>query len=126
MDLYDFLKQMVALDFAHIATAAAIVGGIVFGIIEIVDSRLKRPQTATDPGNPGLNRNVKFWGAIILSFLLPFLAYVYVNNVDGKPINENGIFLAAGVGFMASQGIHWVTEGVTRDKKPDPDTNLPT
>src|SRR6187399_3110017 len=116
MDLYNFLNSMVAGGWAEVATAAVVVGGIVFGIIEFIDSRIKRPQTATDPGNPGLDRNVKFWGAVLLSFLLPFLAYLYVTNVDGNPITFNGVYLAAGVGFTASQAIHWVTEGMSRDR----------
>lgn len=124
MDLYDFLKQMVAGDIAHIGVAAGVVGLIVFGIIEFVDSKVKRPQTPTDPGNPGLDHNLKFWSAMVLSFLLPLLAYLYVSYQDGVPVNLNGIFLAGGVGYVASQGIHWLTE--RGDKKPDPDTNLPT
>jgi hypothetical protein len=124
MDLYDFLKQMVAGDLAHVAVAAAFVGILVFGIIEFIDSRIKKPQTPTDPGNPGLDHNFKFWGAMVLSFLLPLLAYLYVSWVDKQPINANGIFLAGGVGYVASQGIHWATE--RNDNKPETQTNLPT
>ena len=124
MDLYDFMKQMVAGDLAHVAVAAAFVGIIVFGIIEFWDSKKKRPQTATDPGDPGLDHNFKFWFAIVLSFALPLVAYLYVQWVDKLPVQANGIFLAGGVGYVASQGIHHFTE--RKDEKPDPNTNLPT
>lgn len=105
MDLYEFLRQFVALDIPSVALVAGVVGTAVFLIIQAFDTLAKnRP-----PGGVGLPPQIKFWSAVILSFVIPLGAYLLVTTNDRRPITFGGVALAAGVSFLAATGIHWIT-----------------
>lgn len=107
MDFYAFLRQFVALDVPSVALVAGVVGGTVFLIIQAVDTLAKnRP-----PGGVGLNPNLKFWAAVVLSFVIPLGAYALVTLNDARPLTFGGVALAAGVSFLAATGIHWISGG---------------
>jgi hypothetical protein len=108
LDLHQFLEQFIAGDLTQVAIVAAIVGAAVFGIIKAIDGLL------TSGGGPGLSPNLKFWGAVVLSFVLPLGAYLIVTIQDALKPTLNGVFLAAAVGFTAATALHWVTSGSTK------------
>lgn len=110
MDFYAFLRQFVALDIPSVATVAIVVGGAVYGIIQVLDTIARnRP-----PGGVGLNPNIKFWGAVGLCVLIPLGAYVLVTMNDARPLTIGGVALAAGVSFLAAAGLHWITGGSSK------------
>lgn len=92
----------------HVAIVAVVVGGAVFGIIQGADAFFKQK------GGEGLSPNLKFWGAVALSFLIPLVAYVIVTLQDTRTLTINGVFLAAATGFTAATALHWVTGGSQR------------
>lgn len=102
----DFINQLIAGDFLHIAIAAAAVGLLVFGIIEFVDRLVSHDRT-----QPGLTPQVKFWSAIVLSFIVPIAAYIVQSVQTGVHPSLTGLFLACAVGYVASQAVHWGTGG---------------
>jgi hypothetical protein len=105
VDIYTFLAQFVALDIPSVVLVAGVVGTAVFLIIQAFDTLAKnRP-----PGGVGLNPQIKFWAAVVLSFVIPLGAYLLVTNNDHRPLTFGGVALAAGVAFMAATGIHWIT-----------------
>jgi hypothetical protein len=108
LDIYDYLRQFIALDPLHVVSVAVIVGAAVYAIIEGIDAIAKNGQ---DPPKPGLNPHVKFWGAVALSILIPFGSYVIVTSNDARPLTAGGILLAAGVSFFVATGLHWVLGG---------------
>lgn len=102
MDLINFLQPLVASDGAHVAAAAAAVGIIVFGIVNYLDAQFNLPA------------DVKFWGSMALAYVLPFAAYFGLQALSQSPVDLNGLFLAASVGWVVSQGIRRVQQA----KKP--------
>ena len=105
MDFYDFLRQFIALDIPSVVVVAGVVGAAVFFIIQGFDTLAKnRP-----PGGVGLPPQVKFWSAVILSFVIPMGAYFLVTLNDARPLTFGGVALAGGVSFLAATGIHWIT-----------------
>ena len=112
--MYEFLRQFVALDAASVAIVAVLVGGFVYGIIQGVDALVRnRP----DSGGIGLNPNIKYWGAVGLSLVIPFFAWVVVTLNDARPLTFGGVFLAAGVAFLSATTIHWLTGGSKQAEK---------
>jgi hypothetical protein len=109
VDLYDFLRQFIALDFLHVAAVAVVVGGAAWGIVEAADALVKnRPSNTL---HEGINADIKYWATIALCVIIPFLASVLVSQHDASPLGLSGIALAAGVGFTAATTLHWVTSG---------------
>jgi hypothetical protein len=82
-----------------------VVGSVVFGIIEALDGWAKRN------GGDGLAPDLKFVGAVILSFLIPLAAYLALSAQDKAAITFNGIYLAGAVGFGAATLIHYAVGG---------------
>lgn len=108
MDIHNYLEQFIAGDLTQVATVAALVGLAVFGLIKAIDGILE------NAGKPGLSPDLKFWGAVLLSFVLPLGAYLIVTAQDALKPTLNGVFLAAAVGFTAATALHWVTSGSTK------------
>lgn len=106
--MYEFLRQFVALDIPSVTLVAVLVGGAAYGIIQGFDALVRnRPNS----NGVGLDPNLKYWGAVILCILLPVIAYLLVTLNDARPLTPGGIFLAAGVAFLAATTIHWVSGG---------------
>lgn len=57
-----------------------------------------------------LSPDTKFWGAIVLSWGLPALAYAVEIGLLGVQLSWQGVFAVAGVAYVVSQGIHRGTE----------------
>jgi uncharacterized membrane protein len=112
MDFTNFLRSLVAGNIAEVAAVALVVGAFVFGLIEFFDWLAKKQ-------NPnGIPAQFKFWLALVLSFVVPIGAYLLLQLQEQQPIGINGLYLAAGVGYMASQAIHRLLEGKPEKEQP--------
>ena len=122
----NFINSLVAGDFGSVVLAAAVVAGLVFGIVELADRIASK-----DGAKEGLTPNQKFYSAIVLSFIIPVSAYVYQALVLNKShIVLDGLFLACAVAYVASQSIHWATGGgntatAMHQASMNPDTPMP-
>jgi hypothetical protein len=105
MDLYDYLRQFVAGDIAHVLPVGGVVGLAVFIFINRVDAWLKSND------KPGLAPDVKFYGGISLCLLLPILAYLLVTREDQLKPTLEGTLLAGAVAVIAATVTHWGTGG---------------
>lgn len=108
MELQQFLEGLVAGSAGEVAATAAAVGLLVFSLIEGVDVLVKRKNGV------GLNSDLKFWSALVLSFGVPLGAYSGLQAINNERIELNGLFLACGVGYAASQIVHRGKDIITK------------
>lgn len=101
MDLDNFLRTLIAGDLASVVIVAAVVGGVIFGIVEALGQKLPN----------GLTPDSKFWLSLILAILIPFGAYLIESVRSHTPITGNGLFLAGAVAYAVAQTIHWAVSG---------------
>jgi hypothetical protein len=103
MDLQQFLQQLVASDYAHVAATGISIGGIIFTIIQYLDNNFNLPPA------------VKRWGAIVAAIVLPPLAYYGLTSLTHAALTANGWFLvlcvaASTLAHVTSQVMHKSTE----------------
>jgi hypothetical protein len=110
MDIFDFLRQFVAVDAAHVLIVAGLVGAAAWAIVEGFN---KVAQNGSPIGE-GLPAQLKYWSTVALCVVIPFFASLIVSWHDNRSITFEAIALAAGVGFMAATTLHWVTSGAQK------------
>jgi hypothetical protein len=83
--------------------AATTAGGgvVVFGLIEFVNKLIEPRQLPPD---------VKFYGAMLLAFLVPLAAYIAEIALGIATWGLDGLFLSIATGYMISQAVHRTTE----------------
>jgi hypothetical protein len=89
---------MTLTDFLVYLTTSAGAGVAVFSIIAYMESL----RTLTSA--------FKFWAAIALSWILPFLGYAGLVLLKMQQLSFQSAFLVAGTAYTVSQGIHKVQE----------------
>lgn len=90
---------MTLAQFLTFALNAAGGGAIVWGLIAFAD------KVAPSPIPPSL----KFYGAMVLAFVVPLLAYLAEVGLGLADIGWDGAFAAVAAGYFISQGIHRYT-----------------
>lgn len=108
----EFLRSIVATDPASIIIAAGIIAGMVYGIIEGADAWVKKYNAA------GMAGNLKFTIALVLSFGIPYAAYLALQAQTQQRIELYGLMLAGGVGYAVSQIVHRMLEGQPEKEAP--------